>query len=74
MPFQSPDTGALLKALLTGNRSSLSPAVIEAFRTSGASHILALSGLHLGIIYAIFSKGLAVLGTAYMQNDCDHAF
>lgn len=62
IPFQSPDTGALLKALLTGNRSSLSPAVIEVFRTSGASHILALSGLHLGIIYVIFSKGLALLG------------
>lgn len=60
--FQSPDAGALIKALLTGNRSSLSPAVTEAFRASGASHILALSGLHLGIIYVIFSKALVILG------------
>lgn len=62
IPFQSTDTGALIKALLTGDRSSLSPAVTSAFRASGASHILALSGLHLGIIYMIFSKLSGILG------------
>lgn len=62
IPFQTPETGALMKALLTGDRSSLSPTVTEAFRASGASHVLALSGLHLGIIYMVLSKTMAIFG------------
>lgn len=70
IPFQDPDTGALIGALLTGNRNSLSPAVAEAFRTSGASHILALSGLHLGIIYMIFLKLSGILGNSIWARRC----
>lgn len=62
--FESEDTNAIIKALLTGNRSDLSTDIIEAFRTSGASHILALSGLHLGIIYLIISKLTAIAGNS----------
>lgn len=62
IPFSSAQTNALLKALLTGERGNLSPELTEAFRDSGASHILALSGLHLGIIYGIFSKVFFFLG------------
>ena len=62
--FKGEDTAALLKALLTGNRSDLAPGVKSAFRGSGASHILALSGLHLGIIYAILRKALAWTGNS----------
>ena len=64
IPFSSARTNALLKALLTGERSTLSPELTEAFRDSGASHILALSGLHLGIIYGIFSKVLFFMGNS----------
>lgn len=70
IPFQDPDTGALIKALLTGNRSSLSPAVTESFRASGASHILALSGLHLGIVYMIFMKLSGVFGNSIQARRC----
>lgn len=62
MPFERPETGALIKALLTGNRSSLPAELSEAFRRSGASHILALSGMHLGIIYGILAKALSPAG------------
>lgn len=64
IPFNSAQTNALLKALLTGERSTLSSELTEAFRDSGASHILALSGLHLGIIYGIFSKVLFFMGNS----------
>lgn len=64
IPFKSPQTGALIKALLTGDRSSLPPEVTKAFRASGASHILALSGLHLGIIYMLVSKTLSLIGNS----------
>lgn len=62
IPFRHEDTAALIKALLTGERSSIPREVTEAFRTSGASHILALSGMHIGIIYGIVSKSLAPAG------------
>lgn len=64
IPFSSAQTNALLKALLTGERSTLPAGLTEAFRDSGASHILALSGLHLGIIYGIFSKVLFFTGNS----------
>lgn len=60
--FAHPSTAALLKALLGGRRDGLDPATVEAFRAAGASHLLALSGLHLGILYGILQRGLAVLG------------
>lgn len=62
IPFPHRNTGPLLQALFTGDRSALSPDLITAFRRSGASHILALSGLHMGIIYLVFDKLTSVLG------------
>lgn len=56
MPFAHEQSTALVKALLTGERSSLSRATVLAFRASGASHLLALSGLHLGFIYIIIRR------------------
>ena len=53
---------ALTRALITGDRSLLTPEIKTAFRDSGASHILALSGFHLGIIYLIISKLLSPIG------------
>ena len=64
IPYPSQTTGPLVKALLTGDRGDLEKGVIETFRASGASHILALSGLHLGIIYLILSKITSPLGNS----------
>ena len=60
--FEHPTTTALLQALLAGQRDGLDRATVEAFRAAGASHLLALSGLHLGILYGILQRGLAILG------------
>ena len=62
IPFPHSETNALLRALLTGLRDGLSRETVASFRAAGASHILALSGLHLGIIYLLLSKLLSVLG------------
>ena len=62
IPFRNQDTAPLLDALLTGDRSGLRADTVAAFRRSGASHILALSGLHMGIIYLLFDKLTGVLG------------
>ena len=61
-PFTGDGTAALVKALALGDRSSLAPDVTAAFRASGAAHILALSGLHLGIFYLCLSYLLSPLG------------
>jgi len=44
------EAGATLRALLLGARGELEPGVREGFRHAGVAHLLALSGLHLGII------------------------
>ena len=46
--------GALLAALLAGDRKSLPKSVENIFESSGLSHILAVSGLHLGLVAASF--------------------
>lgn len=60
--FENDSTGSLVKALLTGRRDAIDRETAENFRAAGAAHILALSGLHLGVIYGILSRVLAVLG------------
>lgn len=64
VPFRFEESRPLVAALLTGDRSGLSAAQTAAFRGSGAAHILALSGLHLGVIYLIVSRVLSVLGNS----------
>ena len=64
IPFRHGDTTALLTALFTGRRDLLSRGLTGAFRDAGAAHILALSGLHLGVIYLIISKLLKFLGNS----------
>lgn len=64
IPFSGSTTIAIIKALITGNRDSIPKSVTDAFRDSGASHILALSGLHLAMIYGIVTKVSAIFGNS----------
>ncbi|MEN8208080.1 MAG: ComEC/Rec2 family competence protein [Candidatus Fermentibacteria bacterium] len=48
----SRETSSLVSALLFGERGSLPRAVRTAFKYTGTSHLLALSGLHVGILSA----------------------
>lgn len=47
------DDAAVLSALTLGERSGVSRNTRDVFSQTGASHILALSGLHLGILVSI---------------------
>ncbi|WP_320175391.1 DNA internalization-related competence protein ComEC/Rec2 [Maridesulfovibrio sp.] len=59
------DGGAIFPALLTGDRFFLSNDSVELIRRAGVSHILALSGLHVGFIVAM-GFGLAwLIGLIY---------
>ena len=64
IPFPSAGTAPLLKALLTGDRSGLTPDTVRVFRESGGAHLLALSGLHIGILYLLLSRLLWPLGNS----------
>lgn len=54
--FKGDEVPGLAKALLCGDRSFLSHGTKENFSLAGASHILALSGLHLGIIITLTKR------------------
>jgi len=46
--------GALAAALITGERSGIDPADAEAYRDSGLTHVLSISGLHLALAGGLF--------------------
>jgi len=43
-------TGGVASAVITGKRGTMNEEVKEAFRQSGLSHLLAIAGLHLGLV------------------------
>jgi len=45
-------TGGVASALITGKRGAITEDVKQAFRDSGLSHLLAIAGLHLGLVGA----------------------
>ena len=49
----SGDELAVLSALTIGDKTELSDSVRESYSVAGASHILALSGLHIGLLYTL---------------------
>ena len=51
----------VLKGMLLGLRSELSPDILDAFRNSGSIHILAVSGLHVGLIATVCFFGFSLL-------------
>lgn len=57
--------GAFAAAITTGDRSSLDRAVMEDLRASNLAHLLAISGLHMGLltgfVFAALRYGLAGL-------------
>ena len=54
---------SLVRALALGDRSGLSTEVGDAFRKLGLSHLLAVSGLHLGLVASLaFALGRSSIG------------
>ncbi len=51
--FYPKDTAPVLSALLLGLRNELDPEINEAFISTGVIHVLAVSGLHVGMILVI---------------------
>lgn len=66
-------TAGLQVALLTGIRDYIPDEQTDNLRASGLAHILAISGLHMGMvafgIYALFSLGLASIQRLSRERD-----
>lgn len=54
------DSYSVLAAMTLGDKTALTKELHEVYAVTGASHVLALSGLHLGILYFVLS--LLMLG------------
>ena len=53
-PSETPTrAGALLRTLALGDRSGIPPELRERFTRSGSGHLLAISGLHVGWLFAV---------------------
>ena len=49
---QGGEAADILKALVVGDRTGIEPETRDAFNRAGAAHLLAISGLHVGIVAA----------------------
>lgn len=56
-----PDHVQILKGMLLGKRSELSESTYDIFRNSGSLHVLAVSGLHVGLITALCFLSFSLL-------------
>lgn len=68
-------SGALAAALLTGDRSRLDAADVEALRAAGLGHMLAISGMHMGLFAGgvFFAVRLAAAGFGRWSRGHDPA-
>ncbi len=49
--YAGPKTAGIMKAVLFGDTGELDEDVLDAFRKNGTAHVMAVSGLHVGMIY-----------------------
>lgn len=61
---------AIAQSITLGDRSLLTSDLRSTYSTAGASHVLALSGLHLGIIYMLIIGGLRLLPLGRYGQRC----
>ncbi len=59
------DALSLLAAFSVGEKRGFTQELKEAYANAGVSHLLALSGLHLGLFYAVVAALFAFVGKGY---------
>ena len=66
-PF-SKETVGILKALVLGVRSDITPELYQQYINAGAVHILAISGLHIGIITYLLTLFISLVVPAHRKG------
>lgn len=63
--------GAFAAAILTGDRSEIDPNVLENLRTTNLAHLLAISGLHMGLlsgfVFGFLRYGIALIPSVALR-------
>ena len=55
------EAGAVAAALMTGKRGAIPERVMQNMRDSGLAHLLAISGLHVGLVAGLLFSGLRAM-------------
>jgi len=63
--IDDPNTAAVAAALMTGIRTGIPERALNAFRDSGLAHLLAISGLHMGLIAGLIFAGIRIVFCAF---------
>lgn len=68
------ETGAFTAAILTGDRSGISLETLENLRASNLAHLLAISGMHMGMltgfVFLMLRYGLALIPAVALRYPC----
>ena len=70
-PYLSDEEFQLLAGLMFGDTSLMDESLYEQFRLTGTAHVLAVSGLHVGLLYAVvlkFLKGRSAVVSAVVSG------
>ena len=54
----------LLAGMMFGDYRGVDPIILESFRKSGAAHLLAASGLHVGLVAGLFGALVGIVGAS----------
>lgn len=60
--FKNEEALAMMSTLVLGYRATLDKELVKAFSSTGTIHVLAVSGMHVAIVFAFLSFGLRWLG------------
>jgi len=55
------ENSGLAEAIMIGYREDLDPALLESYTNTGVVHVIAISGLHVGLIFSIISMIINVI-------------
>lgn len=66
--LKSENNRGIFNALILGNKSGIKKKTKDNFITAGTMHMLAISGMHTGYIYAILLAALSFLGKSIVSN------
>ncbi len=66
--YDSPKLAPILKGVLVGDKSDFSDALYKKFSYAGLSHIVAVSGMHLSILFALLAFLLQKFPISYKKS------
>lgn len=62
----SDEIKGFINGLIFGDKSGMAEDIYEDFRNNGTAHILAVSGLHIGILYGLYTFILSIKKTIFV--------